>query len=123
MPKRSSGHPNSLANLRRGGGRLGVLNHATRDLKRILDRRFFSRRDYWRGLAKRINAGEAPQQECLIIQLRYGRPKPVDEDDLPFTPAAPGATGPQLIFNIPRPPAEMTGRVTVVGAVRVETTP
>lgn len=119
MPQRSN--PKSLANLRQGGGlRAGIPNRSTRDIRARLDRLLFGKPDYWRSLKKRIYAGEAAQQECLLIQLRYGRPRPADEDDLPFAPGGSGDAGPQIIFNLPRPPAELEGRCTVVGAVRMD---
>lgn len=77
------------------------------------------REKYFKGLEIRtrdvLRAGE------LLLDRGWGRTFIPDEDDTPFIPVQ-GDRGPTLIFNLPRPPAEMQGRETVIDAVRVETT-
>jgi len=46
--------------------------------------------------------GEAPALECLLLQLRYGRPRTPDDDA--------GETRREIIIRIPSPPAELEGR-------------
>lgn len=114
MPKRSN--PISQANLRRGGGRAGIPNKATREIKTFW-REFFESEKYRKSLTARMLRGDANHMETYLHALIYGRPR-LFEDEMPIV--QPGDSGPQIIFNLPRPSAEMTGRVTVVGAISME---
>jgi hypothetical protein len=87
-------------NINPHGRGAGTLNRATRELKQMLDSYLFARPEYWANVVERIEAGKAPMLEALLIQLRYGRPKPIDAFAL-------GDERPQIIIRIPRPAAEL----------------
>lgn len=77
--KTTERNPNSLANLRKGGGRpKGVPNKAAREIKDAA-KALVERPAYVASLQQRIDDGKAPHMETLLFHYAYGKPKDVTE--------------------------------------------